>query len=277
MSARRLAVVLARAGIGSRRACDALVTAGRVQIDGAVVRDPAVRVDPAAAAIEVDGRPLPAAQPLRYYALNKPHGVVSTARDDRGRRSAVDFLPDDAGRCVPIGRLDRDSEGLLLLSNDGPLIDGLLHPRREVARTYLAELQGRPDDAALDAIFAGVHAADGLLRAKPRRSKRPGREMPAGRTSWLRLTLHTGRKRELRRLCEAVGYPVVRLRRVAFGPVLLRDLPVGRLRPLSAREVRLLRRAAGLAEDGAAQTAGTASRAGRASRADSADYDRSDD
>ena len=111
---------------------------GKVQVDGFVVQDPAVRVEPAEVQIEVDGAPLPAAEALRYYALNKPHGVVSTARDDHGRRSVVEFLPEDAGRCVPVGRLDRDSEGLLLLSNDGPLIDGLLHPRHELQRTYLS-------------------------------------------------------------------------------------------------------------------------------------------
>ena len=252
MSAVRLAVAMARAGIGSRRACDALVIAGKVQVDGVVVQDPAVRVEPAEVQIEVDGAPLPAAEALRYYALNKPHGVVSTARDDHGRRSVVEFLPEDAGRCVPVGRLDRDSEGLLLLSNDGPLIDGLLHPRHELQRTYLVELFGRPDDAALDRMFEGVQAADGLLRAKPRRSKRPGRTMRTGQTSWLRLTLQTGRNREVRRLCEAVGFPVVRLRRVGFGPILLRELDAGEIRPLSSREVRLLRRAAGLTEDGSA-------------------------
>ncbi len=252
MSALRLAVAMARAGIGSRRACDALVMSGKVRVDGVVVQDPAVRVDPAEVQIEVNGALLPAAEALRYYALNKPHGVVSTARDDHGRLSVVEFLPEEAGRCVPVGRLDRDSEGLLLLSNDGPMIDGLLHPRHEIQRTYLVELIGRPDDAALDRMFEGVPAADGLLRAKPRRSKRPGRTMRTGRTSWLRLTLQTGRNREVRRLCEAVGHRVVRLRRVGFGPILLRELDTGQIRPLSAREVRLLRRAAGLTEAGSA-------------------------
>ena len=262
MSEVRLAVALARAGIGSRRACDALIRGGRVHVDGKLVTDPATRVHPAEAQIEFNGEPLPAPQAPRYYALHKPRGVVSTAHDERGRRSVVDFLPADAGRCVPVGRLDRDSEGLLLLSNDGPLIDRLLHPSREVPRTYLAELLGRPSDETLDAMYAGVKAEDGLLRAKPRRSKRPGRPLPQGDTTWLRLTLHTGRKREIRRLCEALGHPVVRLRRTGFGPILLRDLEPGRIRPLSQREVRLLRRAAGLADDSTER---------------SGDYDPSDD
>lgn len=262
MSAVRLAVALARAGIGSRRACDALIRAGRVRVDGQPVSDPATRVIPTEAQIEVDGAPLPAAEAQRYYALHKPRGVVSTARDDRGRRTVVDFLPAEAGRCVPVGRLDRESEGLLLLSNDGPLIDGLLHPRREIPRTYLAELVGRPSDETLNAMFEGVEAEDGVLRAKPRRSKRPGRSLPAGETSWLRLTLQTGRKREVRRLCEALGHPVVRLRRTGFGPILLRDLAPGQIRPLTRREVRLLRRAAGIEDDSANQNG---------------DYDRRDD
>lgn len=262
MSAVRLAVALARAGIGSRRACDALIREGRVRVDGQAVSDPATRVIPSEAQIEVDGEPLPAAEARRYYALHKPRGVVSTARDDRGRRTVVDFLPPEAGRCVPVGRLDRESEGLLLLSNDGPLIDGLLHPRREIPRTYLAELVGRPSDETLNAMFKGVEAEDGVLRAKPRRSKRPGRSLPAGETSWLRLALHTGRKREVRRLCEAVGHPVVRLRRTGFGPILLRDLQAGEIRALTRREVRLLRRAAGLAEESAEENG---------------DYDRRDD
>lgn len=262
MSAVRLAVALARAGIGSRRACDALIREGRVRVDGQAVSDPATRVIPSEAQIEVDGEPLPDAETQRYYALHKPRGVVSTARDDRGRRTVVDFLPPEAGRCVPVGRLDRESEGLLLLSNDGPLIDGLLHPRREIPRTYLAELVGRPSDETLNAMFEGVEADDGVLRAKPRRSKRPGRSLPAGETSWLRLTLQTGRKREVRRLCEALGHPVVRLRRTGFGPILLRDLAPGQIRPLTRREVRLLRRAAGIEDDSANQNG---------------DYDRQDD
>ena len=262
MSAVRLAVALARAGIGSRRACDALIREGRVRVNGQAVSDPSTRVIPSEAHIEVDGEPLPAAETRRYYALHKPRGVVSTARDDRGRRTVVDFLPPEAGRCVPVGRLDRESEGLLLLSNDGPLIDGLLHPRREIPRTYLAELVGHPSDETLNAMFEGVEAEDGVLRAKPRRSKRPGRSLPAGETSWLRLTLHTGRKREVRRLCEALGHPVVRLRRTGFGPILLRDLQAGEIRALTRREVRLLRRAAGLAEESAEENG---------------DYDRRDD
>ena len=246
----RIAVALARSGVASRRAAEDLIRDGRIAVDGASVTDPATRVDPQHQRISFDGREIEPPETKRYFALNKPRGVLSTARDERGRRCVVDFLPPDAGRCVPVGRLDRDSEGLLLLTNDGPLITDLLHPSREIPRVYLAEVEGVPRDRALDRIYNGIQTEDGLLRAKPKRSKRPGRRpdpRSPGRvaSSWLSLTLHTGRKREVRRLCEAIGHPVLSLRRVRFGPILLRDMPVGRIRPLDAREIRLLERAAG--------------------------------
>ena len=246
----RLAVAIARSGAASRRGAEDLVRQRRVMVDGQVVTDLSLRVDPASQQIILDGRPLARPEPLRYYALNKPRGVLSTARDDRGRHTVVEFLPQGAPRCVPVGRLDLDSEGLLLLTNDGPLVDRLLHPSREVQRVYLAEVIGQPSDRALDRIFEGVRDQDELLQAKPARSRRPGRMLNRRRsTSWLTLTLHTGRKREVRRLCEAIGHPVVTLRRVRFGPLLLRDLPEGKIRPLTRREIRLLQRAAELTSD----------------------------
>ena len=258
----RIAVAIARGGVASRRAAEEIVRARRVRVDGEVVTDLSRKVDPQRQQILLDGRPLPQSEPLRYYMLNKPRGVLSTARDDRGRQTVVDLLPRDAPRCVPVGRLDLDSEGLLILTNDGPMVSGLVHPSREVQRVYLAEVVGAPSDTALDRIFEGIELDGETLRAKPARSRRPGRDVqherrerrgrrarPRETTSWLTLTLHTGRKRELRRLCEAIGPPVVSLQRVRFGPLLLRDLPIGEVRPLSQREVRLLRRAAGLGEE----------------------------
>ncbi len=263
----RIAVAIARSGAASRRGAEALVRERRVTVDGQVTTDLSLRVNPQSQQITLDGRPLPQQEPLRYYALNKPRGVLSTARDDRGRRTVVDFLPPDAPRCVPVGRLDLDSEGLLLLTNDGPLVSGLLHPSREVPRVYLAEVIGQPTDATLDQMHEGITHDGELLRAKPSRSRRPGRTLKRRRstsstssTSWLTLTLHTGRKREIRRLCEAVRHPVVTLRRVRFGPLLLRDLPAGAIRPLSRREVRLLRRAAGLIDTDAGTEAADAER-----------------
>ena len=246
----RIAVAIARSGVASRRAAEAIVRDGRISVDGQVTTDLSLRVNLQTQQITLDGRPLPRSEPLRYYALNKPRGVLSTARDDRGRPTVIDLLPDSAPRCVPVGRLDLDSEGLLLLTNDGPLVSGLLHPSREVPRVYLAEVIGQPADEALDRIHDGIEDDGELLRAKPARSRRPGRRLRDRQfTSWLTLTLHTGRKREVRRLCDAVGHPVVCLRRVRFGPLLLRDLPEGSVRPLSRREIRLLRRAAGLSDE----------------------------
>lgn len=246
----RIAVAIARSGIASRRGAEAFVREGRVTVDGLVTTDLSQRINPKTQQISLDGEPLPQREPLRYYALNKPRGILSTAQDDRGRRTVVDFLPQGAPRCVPIGRLDLDSEGLILLSNDGPLITGLLHPSSEVQRVYLAEVIGSPSNDSLDAIYAGIEDDGDQLQAKPARSRRPGRTLRSGqRTSWITLTLHTGRKREVRRLCDAIGHRVVTLRRVRFGPLLLRDLEVGRMRPLNRREVRMLRRAAGLADD----------------------------
>ena len=238
----RLSVAIARSGAASRRRADDLIREGRVAVDGAVVANPAARVSPGQR-IELDGAPLPAAEPLRYFALNKPVGVLSSAADDRGRPTVVDLLPPGAGRCVPVGRLDLDSSGLLLLSNDGPLITRLLHPSSELPRTYLVEVRGDIGPGALDRIYDGIQAEDGLLRAKPRKSRRPGRSLPGGATSWLSLTLHTGRNREVRRLLEAVEHPVLSLTRTRFGPVLLRDLQPGRVRELTPRERRRLRRA----------------------------------
>lgn len=248
----RIAVAIARSGVASRRGAERILLQRRVTVDGQVTTDLSLRVNPQIQAIMVDGRPLPPGEPLRYYALNKPPGVLSTARDERGRATVVELLPANAPRCVPVGRLDLDSEGLLLLTNDGPLVTGLLHPSNEVQRVYLAEVIGQPADQALDRMHDGIEDTGEVLRAKPARSRRPGRRLAHGQqTSWLTLTLHTGRKREVRRLCQAVGHRVVTLRRVRFGPLLLRDLPLGSIRPLSRREVRLLRRAAGLSDDAA--------------------------
>lgn len=236
----RLQVVLARAGIASRRATAKLVAAGRVRVNGEVVHDASRRVDPARDTILLDGNLVEAPEPLRYYAIHKPRGVLSSAGDSRGRRTVIDLLPENSGRCVPVGRLDYDSEGLLLLTNDGPLITTLLHPSGEVPREYLVEVEGRVSDATLDVIFGGVTLSDGsTASAKPKRSRRAGRA-----SSWLVLTLQRGRKHEVRQICAAVGHPVRRLIRVRFGPIRLRDLQPGAVRPLTDREVRLIRQRA---------------------------------
>jgi len=230
----RLAKHLAHAGVASRRAAEALVAEGRVTVDGAVVLDPARDVD-GSEAIAVDGEAV--RQPGRrvVYALNKPAGVVSTARDTHGRPTVVDLVPGER-RLYPVGRLDADTTGLILLTNDGELANRLLHPRYEVPRTYVARVGGGPvRAAALRTLRTGVELEDGVTG--PAEVRRRGDDR-------LELVLHEGRKRQVRRMCAAVGHPVVELSRVGFGPLVLGSLAVGAARRLTAPEVEALRTAA---------------------------------
>jgi 23S rRNA pseudouridine2605 synthase len=229
----RLAKQLAHAGVASRRASEALVADGRVTVNGTVVTDPARDVT-GEEAIAVDGEAVRAPGARVVYALHKPAGVVSTAADTHGRRTVVDLVP--AGhRLYPVGRLDADTTGLILLTNDGDLAYALTHPRFEVPRTYRARVEGRPGERALQALRAGVELDDG--RTAPAQVRLLGPHE-------LELTIHEGRKRQVRRMCEAVGHRVVELRRVAFGPLRLGDLGAGRHRRLTAAEVARLRKAA---------------------------------
>jgi 23S rRNA pseudouridine2605 synthase len=230
----RLAKHLAQAGVASRRAAETMVQEGRVTVEGEVVRDPARDVS-GDEAIALDGEPLPAAPARRVvYALHKPAGVVSTARDTHGRPTVVELVPSPA-RLYPIGRLDADTTGLILLTDDGDLAHRLTHPRFEVAKTYVARVGGGPvSGAALRALRDGVDLEDGRTAPASVRRLRP---------DVLELRIHEGRKRQVRRMCEAVGHPVRSLRRVAFGPLALGDLPEGAHRRLSEAEVRKLREA----------------------------------
>jgi 23S rRNA pseudouridine2605 synthase len=236
----RLAKHLAHAGVASRRAAEALVAEGRVRVGDEVVTDPARDVD-GSEGITVDGRPVgPAGHDRVVYALNKPAGVVSTARDTHGRRTVVELVPHAGTRLYPVGRLDAETTGLLLLTDDGDLAHRLTHPRFEVPKTYRARVGGGPvSDRALARLREGVDLEDG--RTAPARVRRLG----GGRGSYLELVLREGRKRQVRRMCEAVGHPVVELRRVAFGPLALGDLPPGAARRLGPDEVDALRGAAG--------------------------------
>jgi 23S rRNA pseudouridine2605 synthase len=228
--------VMARAGLGSRRACEELIAGGRVTVNGdraSVGR----RVDPEVDEIEVDGALVPVAAGLVHYLLNKPAGVVSTASDPEGRPTVVDLVP--AWPPVhPVGRLDAETEGLLILTNDGPLTHRLTHPRFGVEKEYVAEVRGRPAPGAVRALRRGVDLDDG-----PTAAARVALVSP----TVLRITIHEGRNRQVRRMCETVGHPVVRLIRTRVGPVADRRLPPGRWRDLTAEEVRALAKAAGSA------------------------------
>jgi 23S rRNA pseudouridine2605 synthase len=229
----RLAKHLAHAGIASRRAAEVLVGEGRVTVDGAVVTDPARDVT-GEEAIAVDGEAVRAAGARVVYAVNKPTGVVSTARDTHGRRTVVDLVR-SAERLYPVGRLDADTTGLILLTNDGDLAYALTHPSFEVPRTYRARVEGRPGERALRALREGVDLDDG--RTAPARVRRVGAHE-------IELTIHEGRKRQVKRMLAEVGHPVVSLQRVAFGPLRLGELAAGKHRRLTAAEVERLRRAA---------------------------------
>lgn len=232
----RLQKVLAHAGVGSRRAVEELIKAGRVRVDGraAVLGQ---RVDPNNAKVEVDGSIVPLAPDLVYYLLNKPVGVVTTAGDERGRPSVLDIVDLDA-RVWPAGRLDMDSEGALVLTNDGDLTLRLTHPRFAVRKTYLAEVRGSPSRAALKRLERGVALDDGPARALAARlvARRD-------RTSLVELEMAEGRKREVRRMLDAIGHEAVALARTAIGPVTLGRLKPGTFRKLSPEEVRALYRA----------------------------------
>jgi 23S rRNA pseudouridine2605 synthase len=229
----RLAKHLAHAGIASRRAAEVLVGDGRVTVDGAVVTDPARDVT-GEEAIAVDGEAVRAAGARVVYAVNKPTGVVSTARDTHGRRTVVDLVR-SAERLYPVGRLDADTTGLILLTNDGDLAYALTHPSFEVPRTYRARVEGRPGERALRALREGVDLDDG--RTAPARVRRVGAHE-------IELTIHEGRKRQVKRMLAEVGHPVVALQRVAFGPLRLGELAAGKHRRLTAAEVERLRKAA---------------------------------
>ena len=229
----RLAKHLAHAGVASRRAAEVLVGEGRVTVDGAVVKDPARDVT-GEEAIAVDGEVVRAAGARVVFAVNKPAGVVSTARDTHGRRTVVDLVR-SAERLYPVGRLDADTTGLILLTNDGDLAYALTHPSFEVPRTYRARVEGRPDERTLRALREGVELEDG--RTAPARVRRVGPHE-------IELTIHEGRKRQIKRMCDAVGHPIVALQRVAFGPLRLGELAAGRHRRLTAAEVERLRESA---------------------------------
>ena len=229
----RLAKYLAHAGVASRRTSEEIVFAGRVTVGGETVRDPARDVD-GSLSVEVDGKPVRVSTGQRaVYAVNKPRGVVSTASDPQGRPTIVSLVP-SARRLYPVGRLDVDTTGLILLTDDGALAHRLTHPSFEVPRTYHAKVRRAPvREDALRALREGVELDDG--RTAPARVKRLGADR-------VELTIHEGRKRQVRRMLEAVGHPVVSLERVRFGPLWLGGLEEGRHRRLTAPEVEKLRR-----------------------------------
>jgi 23S rRNA pseudouridine2605 synthase len=233
----RLQKVLAQAGVASRRECEEFVREGRVEIDRKVVTELGTRVDPQRQEIRVDGEVLARPQ-MAYFAVNKPTGVVSTARDPAGRPRVTDLLPPNTPRVFCVGRLDLATEGLILLTNDGELANGLTHPRHGVEKIYQVQVAGQLEGDVLTQLHRGIHLAEGFAHVKHVRIKSRQK-----RSTVLEMVLDEGRNREVRRLLARVGHKVQRLKRVAVGPVRLGDLPTGAVRQLSKKEIESLQQA----------------------------------
>lgn len=235
----RLQKVLARAGFGSRRVCEELIEDELVTVNGEVA-ELGRRVDPESDRIEVDGVPVSVRSGLVHYLLNKPAGVISTAADTHGRSTVVDLVPSEP-RVFPVGRLDADTEGLILLTNDGDLTHRLTHPSFGVEKEYLAEVEGQPSRGALRRLREGIELDDGPTAPAQASLLAP---------NLVRLVIHEGRNRQVRRMCEAVGHPVRRLVRSRIGPITDHTLAPGEWRSLEPSEVRALERAAAGREPG---------------------------
>jgi 23S rRNA pseudouridine2605 synthase len=242
----RLQRYLSRAGVASRRESERLIVEGRVSVDGTVVTELGSRVVPGVQVVRVDGERIDFGV-LRWIAVYKPGGVLTTRADDRGRPTVYSLLPDGHGDLFHVGRLDRLSEGLLLLTNDGETASRLLHPSYQVPRRYSIEVEGEPGAPEAKRLELGVTLEDGIARAENVRI-RPLKRSSSKATSEIQLTLREGRKREVRRMMEVLDLPVRRLVRVAFGPVELGSMKPGKWRELAAREVRALRAVVGLRE-----------------------------
>jgi 23S rRNA pseudouridine2605 synthase len=233
----RLNKFLAHAGVGSRRHCDGLIRAGRVSIDGQSVRELATRVGPEQV-VKVDGEPVQA-EKFVYWLVNKPRGYLCTNHDPSRRPLAIDLVPQISQRVYTVGRLDEDSEGMLLLTNDGDLANHLAHPRYGVQKAYLVLVAGNPTPDDLQKLLEGVYLSDGHVKA--RQVKRLKRQ---GNSTWLRIVLSEGKNREIRRMLAKLDHKVLRLKRIEIGPLELGNLASGKSRPLTIHELRSLKRVA---------------------------------
>ena len=231
----RLQKVLARAGLGSRRACEALILAGRVRVDGKAADQLGTRVDPTTQNIVVDGERI-ATERAEYFLLNKPRGYLCTNHDPRGRPRVIDLFPQVAARLFTVGRLDEHSQGLLMVTNDGELAHQLIHPRYQVPRFYRVQVAGIPNREGLKALRDGLQFSDGYFRVHTARKLKT-----RGKSTFLLLELRQGRNREIRRMMARIGHKVISLERTAFGPLQLGRLKIGQHRRLRPAELDSLR------------------------------------
>jgi 23S rRNA pseudouridine2605 synthase len=240
----RIQKILAQMGIASRRKAEELVSEGRVTVNGRTA-EIGMKADPASDHIKVDGKLLTRPEPKVYLMFNKPKGVMTSLSDPEGRRTVKDFLQRVKYRVFPIGRLDYDSEGLLLMTNDGDFAQAILHPSGMVYKTYLAKVKGSIDDNALEKLRKGVRLQDGTTApSKVRRVQHKSEN-----NSWIEISVYEGRNRQVRRMLEKVGFPVLKLKRTSINGLKLRNLKPGELRPLTPEEVESIRREAALKAD----------------------------
>lgn len=231
----RLQRFLAQAGFGSRRKCEEYVVSGRITVDGEPVDQLGARVDPDTQEVCLDGERI-RLEPKRYYVLNKPPGYLCTHRDPEGRPRAIDLVPYDGPRLFTAGRLDENSRGLLLVTNDGELANRLAHPRYQVERRYELQVAGSPTNETLQKLKRGLHFTEGRFRIRSYR-----RRKTQGKSTFVEVTLTEGRNREIRRLFARVGHKVIKLTRIGFGPLRLGKLREGEYRPLTDRELKSLK------------------------------------
>ena len=241
----RLQKIISRAGAASRRAAEQMIAEGRVTVDGVVAEIGAQADD--SQTVCIDGNPIRGVEPHVYFLLNKPKGYISTAKDERGRKTVLDLLPEVKARIYPVGRLDNGTEGLLLLTNDGELMNGLLHPAREVWKTYAAQVEGSFSKQELQTLKNGVPLEDGVTA--PAKVRVLDWDDRTGRTK-VEISIHEGKNRQVRRMCEAVGHPVRALKRTEFAGLNLSGVRRGEHRMLTAEEIAYLYEVAGLPTSG---------------------------
>lgn len=229
----RLQKIIAQAGVASRRKCEELILAGKVEVNGETVTELGTKADPAQDMITVNGKLIRTEQKV-YLMMNKPKGVITSASDPEGRKIVSDYLKGIKERVYPVGRLDYDTEGLLLLTNDGEFANLLTHPRHHVPKTYLATVKGVPHGTELDKLRQGIQLEDGMTAPAEVEYKDVD---PDGKGAVIEITIYEGRNRQVRRMFEAISHPVLRLKRIAFGDLLLQNLKRGLTRPLSKDEV----------------------------------------